>query len=82
MVSHRLPDHFVLVRGHQKSLRIRHFGPRSPSGDRPPPPDPLPSSDIVPVTATFVLPVSSPGVSTSSTLSVKAKPADGPPTVP
>ena len=49
----------------------------------PPPIGPtVPSRFIVPVTATRWPPVSSPGVSTSSTARVKASPAEGPPTVP
>ena len=41
-----------------------------------------PSRRIEPVTATRLPPVSSPGVSTSSTSNVKARPAEGPPTLP
>ena len=49
----------------------------------PPPIGPtVPSRFMVPVTATRCPPVSSPGVSTSSTARVKASPAEGPPTVP
>ena len=49
----------------------------------PPPIGPtVPSRLMVPVAATRCPPVSSPGVSTSSTARVKASPAEGPPTVP
>ena len=46
---------------------------------RPPIAPTLPSTSIVPVTATFLPPVRSPGASWSISVSVNASPADGPP---
>ena len=70
-----------LVGRHEEHLVARVSHGEAPSARRRRPGPTVPSSSIVPVTATLCPPVSSPGVSTSRTASVKARPADGPPTV-